>query len=300
MNFIAAENLANDRLVSTLFLATLFHGLLILGISFNTGFFDDAPVAPTLEVVLMNTISPAADTPEDSPHLALENSLGAGNTTERVTPASRAADMAPADLPGDPDAQATEQAQPGPRDPTLQLLVTKSLSAFSLVTLREKQADPEQSRLMQAAPVRHAPLSELYEETRIRDDDPREKIVSVSTQESEIAGYLAAWKRKIEQVGTLNFPALEQRSEGVRNPVLEVAVNADGHLRDIIVRRSSSLRAVDEAAVQILRLASPFDPFPVHLQDKYDVLRFVYEWQFIRGERSFSATPAQPVADPEV
>ena len=301
MNFIAAENLANDRLVSTLFLATLFHGLLILGISFNTGFFDEAPVAPTLEVVLVNTISPAASRPDDSPYLSLENSLGAGNTTEKVTPASRATDRAPADLAGDPAAEATEQAQPGQRDPTLQLLVTKSLSAFSLVTLREKDADPEQSRLMQAAPERHAPLSELHDETRIRDDDPREKIVSVSTQESDIAGYLAAWKRKIEQVGTLNFPALDQAGDGARNPILEVAVNADGHLRDIIVRRSSQIRAVDEAAVQILRLASPFDPFPAHLQDKYDVLRFVYEWQFIEGESSFSASPAtQPAADPGV
>ncbi|NND59082.1 MAG: hypothetical protein HKN49_02330, partial [Gammaproteobacteria bacterium] len=44
------------------------------------------------------------------------------------------------------------------------------------------------------------------------------------------------------------------------------------------------VRAVDEAAVEILRLASPFDPFPAHMQEKYDVLRFVYEWQFIEGE----------------
>ncbi|NND58840.1 MAG: energy transducer TonB, partial [Gammaproteobacteria bacterium] len=280
LNFATAENLANDRLVSTLFLATLFHGLLILGISFNTGLFPDSELAPTLEVVLVNSLSPAA-TADDSSYLAMENSLGAGNTTDKVTPASRASNPAAADLTGETDATDTVDQREAQQDPTLQLLVTKSLSAFSLVTLQEKQSDPEDRRMAQSSAERNAPLSELYDETRVRDEEQRERVVSVSTQESDIAGYLAGWKRKIEQVGTLNFPALETIAERARNPVLEVAVNADGHLNDIIVRRSSRVRAVDEAAVEILRLASPFDPFPAHMQEKYDVLRFVYEWQFI-------------------
>lgn len=297
LNFAAAENLANDRLVSTLFLATLFHGMLILGISFNTGLFPESELAPTLEVVLVNTWSPSAEAADDAPYLALENSLGAGNTTARVTPASRAANPASADLSGEATASdALQQEKQVAQDPTLQLLVTRSLSAFSLVTLQEKKAEPEDRRLAQTSVEQHSPLSELYDETRIRDEQARERIVSVSTRESDIAAYLAAWKRKIEQVGTLNFPALE-RAAGARNPVLEVAVNADGHLRDIIVRRSSQVRAIDEAAVQILRLASPFDPFPAHMQDKYDVLRFVYEWQFIEGRRTVHR---QPETDSEV
>ncbi|MBT8131381.1 MAG: hypothetical protein KJO35_03870, partial [Gammaproteobacteria bacterium] len=95
MSFAAADNIANDRLVSTLFLATLFHGLLILGVSFNAGLFPQSKVDPTLEVVLVQSVSPMAQTNEKARYLALENSLGSGNTDERVTPASRSAEPAP-------------------------------------------------------------------------------------------------------------------------------------------------------------------------------------------------------------
>lgn len=297
MDFAVADNLANDRLVSTLFVATLAHGLAILGISFNAGLFDAAEATPTLEVVLVSSLSPVAAPPDEAAYMALENSLGAGNTAERVAPSSRQAQAAPADSAGSPEALEPERTEQGTDSPTLQLLATRALASFAIVSLREPEDASHEARLMQSAPSPDAPLSELYDEMRVRETTPREKVVSVSTRESEIAGYLAGWKRKIEQVGTLNFPALARLEGRTRNPVLEVAVNAEGYLQDIIVRRSSSLRSVDEAAVEILRLASPFDPFPTAMQDKYDVLRFVYEWQFIEA----AAAPAtQPVADSEV
>lgn len=291
MDFTVAQNLANDRLVSTLFLATLAHGLAILGVSFNAGMFSGAEPAPTLEVVLVNSLSPVAEVPEEASYLAFENSLGAGNTPERVRPASRHSQPAPASTPGSPDASEPDNTRRGEQSPTLELLATRSLSAFTIVTLREPEQEPHEARLMQEAPAPDAPVADIYDETRIRETTPREKVVSVATRETDIAGYLAGWKRKIEQVGTLNFPALARAHDDARNPVLEVAVNADGYLHDVIIRRSSSLRAVDEAAVEILRLASPFDPFPSGMQVKYDVLRFVYEWQFIEGQQRPLAQP---------
>ena len=49
------------------------------------------------------------------------------------------------------------------------------------------------------------------------------------TRESQIAGYLDGWKRRIEQVGTLNFPNEARRRSLSGNPVLEVAISANGH-----------------------------------------------------------------------
>jgi periplasmic protein TonB len=65
--------------------------------------------------------------------------------------------------------------------------------------------------------------------------------------------------------------------------VLEVAIAADGSLQEVIVRSSSGQRGLDLAAVQILRLAAPFAPFPESLRREYDVLRFAYEWRFSEG-----------------
>ena len=40
---------------------------------------------------------------------------------------------------------------------------------------------------------------------------------------------------------------------------------------------------IDDAALQILKLASPFDPFPRDMARQYPRLRFAYEWRFDRG-----------------
>jgi periplasmic protein TonB len=67
------------------------------------------------------------------------------------------------------------------------------------------------------------------------------------------------------------------------NPVIEVGIAADGTLDRAVIRRSSGSVELDNAALQTLKLASPFDPFPAELAREHQVLRFVYEWQWTRG-----------------
>jgi protein TonB len=88
----------------------------------------------------------------------------------------------------------------------------------------------------------------------------------------------------------MNFPQIARNAKATANPVLEVAIRADGSLAEIIVRRSSGRKELDQAALSILRLASPFDPFPADLRQKYDELRFAYEWQFLGGGGKVSAS----------
>jgi protein TonB len=49
------------------------------------------------------------------------------------------------------------------------------------------------------------------------------------------------------------------------------------------VQRSSGAGALDEAALTILKLASPFEPFPAELSAVYSQLRFAYQWDFVSG-----------------
>jgi protein TonB len=74
------------------------------------------------------------------------------------------------------------------------------------------------------------------------------------------------------------------------NPVIEVGIAADGSLVTNIIRRSSGSSELDNVALQTLKLAAPFDPFPPELAREHHVLRFVYEWQWTRGG-SVSAIP---------
>jgi protein TonB len=126
---------------------------------------------------------------------------------------------------------------------------------------------------------------------RLRGRQDGKYEVLPNTRESILAPYLDSWRRKVEKLGTINFPTVARAQPATANPVLEVAIRADGSLGESIVRRSSGRKELDQAALSILRLASPFDPFPADLRKKYDELRFAYEWQFLGGPGSVSVTP---------
>jgi protein TonB len=127
-------------------------------------------------------------------------------------------------------------------------------------------------------------LAEPDERTVVPDANPRELLVSANTRESRIAGYLNTWKAKVERIGTLNFPRSAELARIRSFPVLEVAITANGELKEVVVRNSSGHRNLDQAAMEILRIAAPFEPFPQPLREDYDVLRFAYEWHFGRGD----------------
>jgi protein TonB len=65
--------------------------------------------------------------------------------------------------------------------------------------------------------------------------------------------------------------------------VIEVEISANGALLDARVRRRSGYGALDEAALRILKFASPFDPFPPELAADYARMRFAYQWDFVAG-----------------
>jgi periplasmic protein TonB len=77
------------------------------------------------------------------------------------------------------------------------------------------------------------------------------------------------------------------------SPVLEVAIDSTGNLTKAAIRTSSGYPELDQAALSILKLASPFDPFPPDVAKEYRVLRFAYEWQFVGG-RVQSGTLSAP------
>src|SRR5690606_28910901 len=91
-----------DRLTTTLFLAALFHGIVILGITFAVP-RDDNPAPPTLEVLLLTSNDTrAADNP-DAQYLAQSNQRGSGTTDERVRPANPASSAIMAEQSGIPE-----------------------------------------------------------------------------------------------------------------------------------------------------------------------------------------------------
>jgi protein TonB len=117
-------------------------------------------------------------------------------------------------------------------------------------------------------------------ELQLRGETRDELYVTADTRASRLAPYLDSWRRRVERIGTVNYPTVAQRRNMGGNPVVEVALQSNGKLKSARILQSSGHPEIDAAALDILRLASPFDAFPAELAKDYRSLRFAYEWQF--------------------
>ncbi len=279
---------STDRLVSTLFVATLAHGVVILGVSFSFLLPQPAPETMNLEVVLVQ----GADTtrePDDPEYLAQQNQLGAGSTDERERPATAPANTPSMQNEGQVEGDALESEARGQEAQPQETLVSRSPSDAAVESVPWAVPDPSRrlttARLMLASEDSAAALDKVRRSLKAQGKDPDEDIITVNARANQFATYVSYWQSHTEQVGTLNFPDDVRRKGLTGSLLLEVAINADGSIREIRILRSSNEKLLDQAALRILRIAAPFDPFPEEIRKDYDVLRFVYEWQFLSGEQ---------------
>ncbi len=258
-----------DRLTTMLVLAGLLHGLVILGISFSTP-YEKGEIDRGMEVVLVSDELPESRDNPTATYLSQRTQTGSGNTQERRN----------ARLPSPSQEQAAAEAKTATpaTDASEQLLASNSGARPTPIQMLPVPESP--GREAEATPPSRKGDDELVLRGVTRD----ELYVSADTQASRLAPYLDAWRRRVERVGTLNFPSAARRRGLTGNPVIEVTLRRDGRLQAARIQRSSGHAEIDAAALDILRLASPFDPFPQDLARDYRTLRFPYEWRFEAGE----------------
>jgi protein TonB len=202
--------------------------------------------------------------------------------------------MLPAELPRDAaqPAAAAGQQTPAVEDHSLQVLAA---SRATRSRIRMLALPPELVQLSELEQVELQAEPELLsaEELRLRGDTRDQYYLSADTRESPFATYLDGWRRRVERIGTINYPSAARQEGFTGNPVIEVVIERDGRLRTARIRRASGHPDLDAAALDILRLASPFDPFPPDLARDYRSLRFSYQWQFEAGQarRSVISVP---------
>lgn len=126
--------------------------------------------------------------------------------------------------------------------------------------------------------------AEVRRKLEAKAQRPRRKFISATTREYNYAAYMEAWRSKVERVGNLNYPEQARQQQLSGSLVLDVALNADGSINEITIRRSSGEKILDDAAVRIVKLAAPFSPFPQHIKDETDILHIMRTWQFINNK----------------
>jgi protein TonB len=275
-----------DRLSSTLFVAALAHGIVILGVTFAGDPFAESADAPPLNVTLL--VDAAAPKDSDAELLASRNALGGGHEDSSGRPTTMLSAQQPFTQLGEIFGADLEHARPREAAPELEQLATRSPRDQRIQAVPEATESPAPVPMRAAALLNQAVPQSLAAELdavlRNANVDDADAPTGPSARESLVAAYLVGWRQRVEKIGTANFPRdYLGTGELPSRPVLEVAIGAEGQLEEIVVRRSSGNVGLDQAALQILRMAAPFDPLPPAVLADRKVLRVVYEWDFSAG-----------------
>lgn len=281
-----------DRLPPMLFLAALVHGILIIGVTFNAVLGDDFTEAISLEVTIIADPEKSYVEVDKAEYLAQASQQGDGNTTETTRASAPAQSNVPIDNIGTDDGNSLTEAAVQTESAD-QVISTQSEQDTQVADSPRNDPAPNATTAieLEAGLERTLPLPQDRDaRLLISDENPRQLVTSVDTKESKIAGYLDRWKRKIETVGVKYFPEKGVTQGMTGSPTLQVTINASGQLDSAIIRQTSGSRVLDQAALNILRRASPFDPFPEAIRVDYDQLIFAYKWQFTESKEATTAS----------
>ncbi len=294
-----------DRFGLTFCLAVMAHGILVLGVTFAPE-DDPQPRYETMEIILVQQQS---EPPEDAKILAQANLKGGGNVAESESPST----LLPAPFPQEePEIAAPPPAESQPpaesaadASDVVEQIAVESIEAeerlAEKVTEQQKPEENVRDRQVPEKPelppapsatalmtnsLKIASLSaQIRRKLQAKAERPRRKFISASTKEYKYAAYMEAWRSKVERVGNLNYPDAARKNKVSGSLILDVALNKDGSINQITVRRPSGHKILDDAAIRIVELASPYSPFPDHIREETDILHITRTWQFLNSNK---------------
>ena len=242
---------ARDRLAFSLALALIIHVAFFFAVRFEPPTDQARMAAPDLVLSLKSS----RPMPDDVQVLSNVNTNGEGDEAPLQLEEAMLSPPTPSEQKAMPVVPITERASDdaGPDKP---LVLALDLSTYIQPGLRA--------------------LNTVGQSDRVK------RISGVEAKASPEAFYLESWKRKIEAVGNLNYPA-KAKAEGIygRLRVL-VSIYPNGQLKEARILSSSGHPVLDQAALNIIDLASPFAPFPTTLRKEADLLEIVRVWEFRR------------------
>ena len=274
-----------DRLGMTFFLAAIFHGILILGITFTVAPAAENKTLPTLDIILVQTQKPSEA--KDAKYLAQISQQGGGNSEEKARP--RDLFTAPT-LAQDPGLALQTQQQQSSQSQTEQVaMLHQKDSDFSIET-DEQQTKPDKVTInQQQSTNKNTKTARLAQEIsniiENRAERPKVKYMNSSTKEFIPARYMREWINRVERVGNLNYPDQARRQKLSGTLILDVVINSDGELVNIDLRQSSGHKLLDDAAQRIVKLAAPYSPFPAKLKQQADIIHITRSWEFMSTSR---------------
>lgn len=276
-----------DRLGFTLFVATLAHLALLLGVSF--GMPDPAQLSKTLEVTLASFKSD--EKPRQADYLAQHDQQGSGSLEHSAVPTTTEKAIFQDNQLRKVTPPASPEPPPSPTNQPKAALTTRAPQPQQ-APIHQEQPTPaptpptqlhfDRDQLSSEIASLEADLAREIQEYAKR---PRiHRLNAASTMRDKGAWYKDDWRKKVERVGNQNYPEEARRQRIYGSLRLLVTINRDGSLYEVQILESSGQPVLDQAALRIVRLAAPYAPFTGDLSE-FDRLEIIRTWRFERGDR---------------
>ena len=269
-----------------MFLSASVHAIIILGVGFT--YFEELNSEPALEITMAHYRSEIA--PEDADFLAQENQIGSGVLDQAAAPSTP--------FESDFNADNINEVLPVPEAPNIVNELQKQNTAV-ITALQDDDSIAQQLELLEpedeqpvADEVAPDELSLAIASLQAQLDLKRQTyarrprkytLSSASTKKSHDALYLDNWRRRIEAVGNINYPDEARRMQMYGNVRMLVALQPTGRIDEVRILQSSGHNVLDQAALNIVNLAAPFEPFPNELRAEADILEIIRTFRFHEG-----------------
>ena len=246
------------------------------------------PVDPGLEVILVN--AKHANKPLKADALAQANLDGGGNA-DAGRAKSPLPDLRRMALGESVKAAQRLAAEMEEKQKNLLTLMRNSRFTASPVTENDKP-DPTRTGadLVESSKAIARSAAEITQRIEDENKRPRKTFITPSTQEVGYAMYYKALQKRVEEIGTLNFPQRDGKKL-YGELIVYIPVFQDGSIYQkdggARIQKSSGNPALDKAALAIVRRAAPFGKFPPNMlsTDKDDLWIVITRFKFTREEK---------------
>ncbi|RMA82224.1 energy transducer TonB [Umboniibacter marinipuniceus] len=266
---------AGDRLGFTVFIAAIIHAALIFGIHISAPEHSLETSQMRVTVAVRNE-----ENPDEADFLAQSSQQGAGSEDEAL-------ELNAAQLQQIAEQGRANDQQLGQRANDSAQLANAWRQSSSFVMLLPAQAPtPLSAERIQIGEGSLSPQiaileARVHELQQLYAQRPRVRtLTSVSTKAAADAAYLERWRQQVEDYGNANYPPEARARRLFGNLRLKVSVLANGSLQKVELLQSSGVQVLDRAAMDIVREAAPYPPFPDSIRSSTDQLDIIRTWRF--------------------
>jgi protein TonB len=241
----------SDKLLFCLFLAVIFHALLLFGVVFKVPDLSKNKLNKSFNVVLAQF--EAKDKVEKADFIGQVDQEAGGESEELLAPS--AIEKAQFNDPNKTSSELQIRAQPKQAKNNSPQFITSNKPGENSSTPNEMSKELQQSVLDTASLIEKSyQLSGLI----------------ANLDNEQVSQAKKAKKRQISA-------AIHRSTDAL---TLKVAINKNGTIHQVIVMNSSGSKLLDDAAIRIVRLAAPFNPLSEEMKKDTDILEIIRIWRF--------------------